>query len=172
MDLIDTIKKTGRNLSDTITGAKTEPDILETLKKEHDEAGDLLKQLVEGESAAARKATLKKLKAALLPHLKAEQKAVYDAVIALKDRDAKQDGEEGILEHKLAAETLGLLGKIANAMSPEFSAAAKVLKELVEHHVEEEERNIWSDVKSNFSDEERRKMNRDFEAAKKKVRVN
>jgi hypothetical protein len=46
-----------------------------------------------------------------------------------------------------------------------------VLKELVEHHVEEEERNIWADVRKNFSDEDRFAMNRAFEAAKKKVKV-
>ncbi|MEI9931500.1 MAG: hypothetical protein WDM89_13415 [Rhizomicrobium sp.] len=46
-----------------------------------------------------------------------------------------------------------------------------MLKELVEHHVEEEERNIWSDVKENFSEEERYAMNVAFEAAKKKVKI-
>jgi hypothetical protein len=56
-------------------------------------------------------------------------------------------------------------------MSPEFSAAAKVLKEIVEHHVEEEERNVWADVRKHFSEEERLEMNRRFEAAKQKVRV-
>ena len=47
----------------------------------------------------------------------------------------------------------------------------KVLKEIVEHHVEEEERNVWADVRKHFSEEERLEMNRRFEAAKQKVRV-
>ena len=55
--------------------------------------------------------------------------------------------------------------------TPEFKASAKVLKELIDHHVEEEERNIWAQVKENFSDEQRERMNRDFLAAKKKVKV-
>ena len=88
-----------------------------------------------------------------------------------KDKDAKVDSEEGYIEHKLAAETLQLLGKISNTMSPEFSAASKVLKELIEHHVEEEERNIWSDLREGFSDKQRDQMNKKFEAAKKRVRV-
>ena len=50
-------------------------------------------------------------------------------------------------------------------------ASAKVLKELVEHHVKEEERNIWPLVRENFSFEQREQMNRDFLAAKKKVKV-
>jgi hypothetical protein len=66
---------------------------------------------------------------------------------------------------------LSTLGKITNAASPEFSAAAKVLKDLVLNHVEEEERNIWPDVRDNFTAEERLEIAREFEAAKKKVRV-
>jgi hemerythrin-like domain-containing protein len=107
----------------------------------------------------------------LVPHVRAEEKVVYDAVIALRDRDAKQDGEEGYLEHGLADKMLATLGKTTNAMSPEFGATAKVLKELVEHHVEEEESNVWSDVKKNFSDEQRYQMNIRYLAAKKVVRI-
>jgi hemerythrin superfamily protein len=170
MDLLQTVKKAGESL----LGSHASPDdtdILDTLKKEHDEVGDMLAKLVESESASERRALVKKIKAALVPHIKAEQKVVYDAVRALKDKDAKVDGEEGYIEHKLAAETLQLLGKISNTMSPEFSAASKVLKELIEHHVEEEERNIWSDVRHSFSEKQRLQMNRKFEAAKKRVRV-
>ena len=168
MSIIDTIAKTVSSRPAKKTG---DMDILDKLQQEHDEAKALLKQLVEGESARDRKATLKKLKSALVPHLRAEEKVVYDAVLALKDKQIKQDGEEGYLEHELGDRMLATLGKIANAMSPEFSAAAKVLKELVEHHVEEEESNIWAAVRDNFSSEDRIEMNRKFEAAKKKVRI-
>ena len=46
-----------------------------------------------------------------------------------------------------------------------------MLKELIEHHVKEEERNIWAQVRENFSAEQREQMNRDFLAAKKLVKV-
>jgi len=170
MDLLQTVKKAG----DALIGAHVSPDetdILDTLKREHDEVGDMLKKLVDSESASERRSLVKKIKAALVPHIKAEQKVVYDAVLALKSKDAKVDGEEGYIEHKLAAETLSLLGKISNTMSPEFAAASKVLKELIEHHVDEEERNIWADVRAGFSEKQRIQMNRKFEAAKKRVRI-
>jgi iron-sulfur cluster repair protein YtfE (RIC family) len=171
MDIVRSLKKTGREIGDAIAGGSCEPDILDTLRKEHDEVGRMLEKLVDSESASGRRGLVKKIKAALIPHIKAEQKVVYDAVIALKDKDAKTDGEEGYLEHRLAGETLQLLGKIANTLSPEFSAASKVLKELIEHHVAEEESNVWSDLRRHFSSEERAKMNRKFEAEKKRVRV-
>ena len=161
-------EKIGKTFSPNTTG---ETDILDKLKEEHEEVDALLKQLVDTESGATRKSLVKKIKAALIPHLRAEQKIVYDAIIALKNKDAKVDGEEGYLEHQLAEKVLLSLGKMASAVSPEFTAAAKVLKELVEHHVKEEERNVWKDVRENFSDEQRVAMCEKFEAAKKKVRL-
>lgn len=174
MMLMGSIKKTGRSIGHAVKGTEPGPeeiDILDTLKKEHEEAGELLKKLVDSGKAAERKAILKKLKAALAPHLKAEDQVVYKAVLKLKGKKEKQDGNEGEMEHALASQMLVKLTKISNATSPEFSAAAKVLKEMVEHHVEEEERNIWADVKANFSEEDRYAMNVAFEAAKKRVKI-
>ena len=54
---------------------------------------------------------------------------------------------------------------------PEHKAAGKVLKELVEHHIKEEESNVWGDVRKNFSDDVRKAMNVAFEAAKRRVKV-
>jgi hypothetical protein len=42
---------------------------------------------------------------------------------------------------------------------------------MIEHHVEEEENNVWKDVKEHFSSDDRMGMNRKFVAMKKKVRV-
>jgi hemerythrin-like domain-containing protein len=131
----------------------------------------MLEKLVESKSAAERKSLLTSIKMALVPHLRAEEKVVYDAVLALRGKEQKEHAEEGYIEHGLGDKMLASLGKMKDAMSPEFSAGAKVLKELVEHHVEEEENNIWSDVKDNFSGEDRVAMNRKFLAAKTRVRI-
>ncbi len=173
MSVTGTIRTTARRAQNAMTPAtyaQGDMDILTKLKKEHRELQLLLDELVNTESAATRRTLLRKIKAALVPHSRAEEKVVYDAVIALKDKEAEQDGKEGYLEHHLADKTLAALGE-AGASSVEFAAAAKVLRELLKHHIREEESNIWSDVKDNFSDEEREQMNRDFEAAKKKVKI-
>jgi hemerythrin-like domain-containing protein len=146
-------------------------DILMTLKQEHEQVADLLGQLVESNSGVERKKLLTSIKAALVPHLRAEEKVVYDAIRALKGKQQQINGEEGYIEHGLGDNMLTKLGKIADARSAEFSAGAKVLKELVEHHVEEEEKNVWSDVRNNFSEEDRIAMNTQFLAAKKKVKI-
>ena len=139
------VRQAARAISDTFSSSDTEAesiDILDTLKKEHNEVKELLKTLSDAKSPAQRRNLVQKIKAALVPHTKAEEKVVYDAVIAVRDKDAQMNGHEGYLEHEWAAKTLQRLEAITNAASPEHKAAGKVLKELVEHHIEEEERNI------------------------------
>jgi len=46
-----------------------------------------------------------------------------------------------------------------------------VLKELISHHIREEESNVWSDARENFSSDQRKVMNRRYLAEKKKVRT-
>jgi iron-sulfur cluster repair protein YtfE (RIC family) len=168
------VKQTARAINNTFSSndAEAEPtDILATLKKEHDEVKDLLENLSDAETPAQRRTLVQKIKAALVPHTKAEEKVVYDAVIAVRDKGAQMDGHEGYLEHEWAAKTLQRLEAITNAASPEHKAAGKVLKELVEHHIEEEERNVWADVKQHFSEDDRKKMNVRFFAAKGRVKL-
>jgi hemerythrin-like domain-containing protein len=165
------------SLLDALTGRPSvqkqdgDVDVLDTLKKEHDEVAEMLSQLVKSDRGAERKAILKQISSALVPHLRAEEKVVYNAIYALNDEGTKQDASEGYMEHQLAEKMLATLEQIDNALSPEFAAGAKVLKEMIEHHVEEEENNVWSDVKKHFSDEDRIEMNRKFEAAKQRVRA-
>jgi hemerythrin-like domain-containing protein len=168
------VRKAKQAISNTFSSGDADPqsvDILDTLKKEHDEVKDLLENLSDAETPAQRRSLVQKIKAALVPHTKAEEKIVYNAVIALRDKKAQQDGYEGYLEHEWASKTLQRLESLSNAASAEHKAAGKVLKELVEHHIDEEERNVWSDVKKNFSDEDRKAMNVAFLSAKRRVKV-
>jgi len=170
MTVRTSLEQAAKSVMGALNPGEGQPDILDTLQAEHDEVQELLSKLVGSDGAREQKQLVQKIKRALVPHSKAEEKVVYDAVLALRGKDAKIDGNEGYIEHGLADATLKKLDKLT-ANTPEFKAAAKVLKELIGHHVEEEERNIWVQVKENFSDEQREEMNREFLAAKKKVKV-
>lgn len=171
----DEIKKMARSMSASPAKGKKnavpDMDILDKLKQEHDEVKALLKKMVDSKSGSARGSLLKQIKKAQVPHERAEEKAVYDPCIALRVKDAAIDGNEGYIEHSVGDEMVKFLSGIRNKMAPEFSAGAKVLKELITHHIDEEERNIWSLVRDNFSMDQREEMNRKFEAAKKRVKV-
>ena len=171
MSIMDMITGKNRDFPFSPGGDEADADILDTLKKEHDEVAELLKQLVASDRAAERKAILHQIRSALVPHLRAEEKVVYNGIYAVKDQDAKRDSAEGYMEHQLAEKMLVTLEHIDNAMSPEFAAGSKVLKEMITHHVEEEESNVWKDVKQHFSSDDRIGMNRKFLALKKQVQT-
>lgn len=172
MSVKSKVESVSRRVAEVFTATpEGETDVLDTLKNEHEEVDDLLSQLEKADAAGKRKSLVQKIKAALIPHTKAEQKVVYDALLAMRDKDAQENGHEGYWEHELASKTLQKLAGLPNAGSPEHKAVAKVLKELVTHHVKEEERNVWSDVREHFSKEERYALNRTYEAAKAKVKV-
>lgn len=170
MNVRTQIEQAAKSLMGALTPGEAQPDILETLHAEHDEVRELLEKLVNSDAAREQKQLVAKIKQALVPHARAEEKVVYDAIIGLRGKEAKIKGNEGYIEHSLSDATLKKLDKLT-ANTPEFKAAAKVLKELLEHHIREEEKDIWAQVKENFSDEQREQMNRDFLAAKKKVKV-
>ena len=153
------------------SATQEDTDLLDTLKSEHDEVKGLLEDLAEADTAARRRALVLQIKGALVPHTKAEQKVLYDAIIAVRDKEVQVDGHEGYLEHELADKALARLGSISNAISPEHKAAAKVLKELVEHHIKEEERNVWADARKHFSAQQRARMNTAYLAAKSRVKL-
>ena len=112
----------------------TPGDILESLKKEHDEVKTLLNKLQGAQAAKERRELVKKIKIALVPHTKAEERVVYDAVIATSEEEAEVDGHEGYLEHEWASKTLQRL-EAAEPASTEHKAAARVLKDLVDDRV-------------------------------------
>ena len=171
MGIATSIAKARRSIQMAVTGESPATDILETLKEEHEEVRDLLERLVESESATERKSLFKQVKAALVPHSRAEEKVLYDAIISVRKKGVQKDGEEGYLEHGLADKMIATLGKIKNPLSAEFGAASKVLKELIEHHVGEEENAIWSDAQKYFSAEQRQAMNVAYLKTKKAVRI-
>jgi hemerythrin superfamily protein len=164
-------KKATRSVEKAITGEEPEVDILDTLAEEHEVVAALLQELVDGKSSAQRASTLRQIKKHLVPHARAEEAVLYNAILRVKDKDAKTDGEEGFIEHSLIDFLLKTLSGMRDKMSPRFGAAAKVLKEIVTHHVKEEEDDVWSDAKESFTTEQRQKMNRTYLAKKKTVKI-
>lgn len=170
MSVRSSLEQVTKSVMGVLVPGETEGDILDTLQKEHDEVQELLDKLVESEDGREQKSLVAQIKQALIPHAKAEEEAVYTPITALSGEKSKIDGAEGFTEHALATATLMQLDKLS-ANTPEFKADAKVLRELINHHIREEENNIWAQVQENFSDAQRDQMNRDFLAAKKLVEI-
>ena len=117
-------------------------DAIKLLKEDHDKVKELLEGLTETTSRAEKKRTelLSKITMELEVHTQIEEEIFYPAFkkAGEKSEDAKMFFEARE-EHRAVGElVLPDLNKTA-AGSEQFSGRAKVLKELVEHHVERTE---------------------------------
>jgi hypothetical protein len=142
-------------------------DVRALLTKDHVEALDLAKRMSEAKGAAARKAILKKLKPALAAHSRAEEQAVYNPLLKVRSKDSNDIGNEGYVEHSLLDELLARLSRGAGA-SDKWKAEAKVLYEILDHHVSEEQSEMYADLGERFSAEELEQMGLRFTRLKQK----
>lgn len=120
-------------------------DIFQILKTDHEHVKNIFKQMMETETHQGdeRKKLLQQLKEELIPHMAAEEQYFYSTL--LKDSKSTRDDVkvyESIEEHKAARYVLSTLDNTTYD-DPRWEARAQVLKELVEHHIEEEEEDVF-----------------------------
>jgi len=155
MDVLETVK--------SAIGVKTRRDVRELLKDDHRDVLELVRKMADESSTAQRRALFKALKPLLTAHARAEERVVYTELVkARSTRDSKDLGNEGFVEHSLVDILLERMSKTALAGSDAWKAHATVLKELLEHHIEEEESEIFDALGEQFSDERREAMAEDF----------
>ena len=129
---------------------KTKPkDAIDLLKQDHEKVRDLLDDL---EKAAMTEdsdveSLLDEIEAELRIHTPIEEEIFYPA---FREAASKKDDTklyyEAVEEHHVVDMVLPEIEK-GEAGSPEFAAKAKVLKDLVEHHAEEEEKEMFPRAK-------------------------
>ena len=113
------------------------------LKADHRAAKKLLTSLADSEEGAERTEMANELNAALTLHMEIEESIVYPAV---RRYVGEEDEEEAEIEHSLARE--GLEKMMGMLTVPGFGAAVEMLKGGILHHVEEEETEIFPELKS------------------------
>jgi len=163
MTIANTIKSAGARLT------MGDDDVRALLKKDHDEVKDLLSGLVDGAQGRSRTKLLETLKKNLTAHSRAEEQVVYDALIRMR---AKQDvhvsGEEGYVEHGAVDDLLARISRL-EAGTDLWLAHAKVIREMLEHHISEEQNEIFAELGDLFSSEELVAMGEQF--LRRKARV-
>ena len=146
-----------------------ENQLFEIIKKDHKELKDFMSQIEELSDRSPRKRgeLFMKMKEEMVPHMKAEEKVFYP--ILLEDKKSKDDAMEGMEEHHATELILKELIK----MSPDeeyWPAKFSVFKEMVEHHIEEEEGKIFEVAKDVISQEQLETIAEEFEQAKEKIK--
>ena len=142
-------------VSSKVARGASKPDAIEILEREHRRFEALLKQ---GEETTERaRATRRELLASLTADLNAhelmEEKVLYPALQA--HPQAREIVLEGFEEHHVADLIVNELREVATN-DEAWGAKFKVLKESIEHHIEEEEGNMFRLARGIFSREELR----------------
>ena len=127
-------------------------DITELLKQDHKELKAHLNRLeaTTGRATKLRQKLLDWIATAFETHAKAEEMVFYRRF--MEDPDGKSIAYEGLEEHKLARTALQDLVK-TGVDNEAFEGRLKVFKDVVEHHIEEEESEFFNHGKECFEDE-------------------
>lgn len=139
--------------------------ILNLLKEDHKEVNDLLEQMCNTTERAAKKRQqlFEQMKAALLAHAHAELEVFYMPLLE------KGDDEDMMLEAEVEHEVVERLLMDIEQTDPtdeKWLAKVTVLQELIEHHVKEEEKEIFKMARETFERDELEQMGQEFEARK------
>lgn len=145
-----------------------EDNIYTLLKTDHETVSALFEQMEASEDSATRGRLLVKLKSELLAHAEAEDVVFYQPLKAAETtHDLILEAEE---EHRVVSRLLGELERLS-AENEKWKARLVVLKELVEHHVEEEEGEMFKKARGIFDSEQERELGRAFLAEKRRLQA-
>lgn len=142
--------------------------ILQDLHNDHLEVAKLLDSIMESEDGRQRGALFKEMMTKLLAHSKAEAEVLYAPMKKSKDEEVRAFALEGENEHKHVETQLKDMARATSKTTEPWTAKLTVLKELVEHHVDEEESTGFKCARAEFDKATLDKMGPQFERLKKK----
>jgi len=123
-------------------------DAIALLTADHREVSEMFEQFEQlGDRATTSKEKLKdKIRKALIAHTTIEEEIFYPAVRAANVEEGEDMVDEAIVEHASVKDLI----KQLQEMQPDdelYDAKVKVLSEQVEHHVKEEEKEMFPKAK-------------------------
>jgi len=136
--------QSGRNFASIIFRGDLLMKAIDLLKKDHDTVKKMFAAFEKMGSHAQkdRLAQAEEICEELRIHAAIEEEIFYPAVKSVRDKEAKFDVEEALEEHKQMKSAMEDALK-DEGQEPAFAAKMKVLKENVEHHAGEEEKEIF-----------------------------
>lgn len=115
---------------------------------------------------SSRRAAFNEFVPLLLLHTKAEEMVLYS--FEKIEVDMREEAFEGDVEHALAQQ---MIEDIKQSVDKDmWSAKAKVLAELVEHHIKEEETEMFPELKKEAEEAELIRLGKDYLAEKNKIK--
>jgi hemerythrin-like domain-containing protein len=145
---------------------------IELLKKDHETVKELLSRLEETTERAVqtRKKLISKIEQELKIHTALEEQIFYPAFRQAGSKDDAVLAIEAKEEHR-AVEALVLPDiKQTSPSTLEFAGRVKVLKELLEHHIEEEENDMFPQARKLLGKRELEDLGQAMETLRKSLK--
>ncbi len=136
-------------------------DAIELLTAQHREVSKLFEAIEKAEGSAEKTKLFQELASKLVGHDGIEREIFYPAceeALGMNDLLGEALVEHGVVE-------FGLYQADQAAGKPDFDFKVKVLKELVEHHVEEEEKEFFPKVREALGKDKLQSLGEDMEDA-------
>jgi iron-sulfur cluster repair protein YtfE (RIC family) len=133
------------------------------LKKQHREVKALFKKVEKTEDAGQRRQLLEQIAQDLKMHTRIEEEIFYPAIRDLGTKKAEEMIDEAFEEHHVVDLVLAELPSV-DPEDERFAAKMTVLSELVEHHVEEEEEEMFK-LAQKLGDDELKSLAERMQAA-------
>lgn len=137
-------------------------DPFSMLESDHRQVEQLLSQLSESEEGPERTELVDHLTSALQLHMDFEETNVYPLTREILDGETVEEAET---EHSLARDGLAKLSELVTA--PGFGAAVAMLQGGIEHHVEEEEGEVFPALRKSVDSERQSDLARQLLTAKR-----
>lgn len=143
-------------------------DFFKLLKEEHEQVKEILEQLDETDESdiETREQLFKKLKSELVPHMKAEEASYYP--ILIDEDQSREQALEAAEEHHAAELILYELEKLSKK-NERWGAKLSVFKEMIEHHIQEEQDELFDVSREVLDDEAISSVMKNFKKEKENI---
>lgn len=127
-------------------------DIIQLILQDHKPLKELIEILKDDETEfSEKKPVFEEFAPLLLSHAEPEEQSLYTHM--KEEEELRAEGFEGQTEHALASQLIEDINQTSD--EDEWMAKVKVLAEMVEHHIEEEEEEMFPDIKKQLDSEAR-----------------
>lgn len=142
--------------------------IFETLKDEHDLLRNQLAKILDlpDDATVEKQEYLEELKKTLHSHTVAEEEIVYETLLPIENLESEV--REGIEEHRLSNQLLVELNALDVTQS-QWVAKVKALKDLLTHHLKEEEEELFAEGRKVFDSSRQEEINKLYLQKKEEV---
>ena len=144
-------------------------DIYAYIKRDHLKVADLMQQLLDIRLAAFHRRLFDQIKPELFLHTEAEERTFYRAIeAATRESATEEEMAHAFDDH---AEIRTLLQDLTDLSENDEMWMVKFgeLKHAVEHHVQDEETNVWKKARMVLSPTQEQTLARDMDREKQKL---